>query len=110
MAIMIEETFGPVAPVVRFEDEADAIAMANDTPHGLAAYLYTRDASRLIRVAEALEYGIIGANDGLPSTPQAPFGGFKESGLGREGGRWGLDEYLETKYVSWAIEPARAGS
>lgn len=110
MAIMLEETFGPVAPVVRFEDEADAIAMANDTPYGLAAYLYTRDASRLIRVAEALEYGIIGANDGLPSTPQAPFGGVKESGLGREGGRWGLDEYLETKFVSWGIEPAQAGT
>ncbi len=106
MAIMTEETFGPVAPVVRFEDEADAVAKANDTPYGLAAYLYTRDASRLIRVAEALEYGIIGANDGLPSTPQAPFGGVKESGLGREGGKWGLDEYLETKYVSWGLDPA----
>jgi succinate-semialdehyde dehydrogenase / glutarate-semialdehyde dehydrogenase len=109
MAIMREETFGPVAPVVRFVDEADAIAQANDTPYGLAAYLYTRDASRLIRVAEALEYGIIGANDGLPSTPQAPFGGVKESGLGREGGRWGLDEYLETKFISWGIEPAAYG-
>jgi succinate-semialdehyde dehydrogenase/glutarate-semialdehyde dehydrogenase len=106
MAIMTEETFGPVAPVVRFEDEADAVAMANDTPYGLAAYLYTRDASRLIRVAEALEYGIVGANDGLPSTPQAPFGGVKESGLGREGGKWGLDEYLETKYISWGLDPA----
>ncbi len=105
MAIMVEETFGPVAPVVRFEDEADAIAKANDTPYGLAAYLYTRDASRLIRVAEGLEYGIIGANDGLPSTPQAPFGGVKESGLGREGGKWGLEEYLETKFVSWKIDP-----
>jgi succinate-semialdehyde dehydrogenase/glutarate-semialdehyde dehydrogenase len=106
MAIMTEETFGPVAPVVRFEHEADAVAQANDTPYGLAAYLYTRDASRLMRVAEALEYGIIGANDGLPSTPQAPFGGVKESGLGREGGKWGLEEYLETKYVSWGISQA----
>ena len=106
MAIMTEETFGPVAPVIRFEDEADAVAKANDTPYGLAAYLYTRDASRLMRVAEALEYGIVGANDGLPSTPQAPFGGFKESGLGREGGKWGLDEYLETKFVSWKLDPA----
>ncbi len=105
MAIMTEETFGPVAPVVRFEDEADAIAQANDTPYGLAAYLYTRDASRLLRVAEGLEYGIVGANDGLPSTPQAPFGGVKESGLGREGGKWGLEEYLETKYVSWKVDP-----
>jgi succinate-semialdehyde dehydrogenase/glutarate-semialdehyde dehydrogenase len=106
MRIMTEETFGPVAPVIRFEDEASAIAMANDTPYGLAAYLFTRDASRLIRVAEGLEYGIVGANDGLPSTPQVPFGGFKESGLGREGGKWGLDEYLETKYISWGIEAA----
>jgi succinate-semialdehyde dehydrogenase/glutarate-semialdehyde dehydrogenase len=108
MAIMTEETFGPVAPVVSFTDEADAIAKANDTPYGLAAYLYTRDASRLLRVAEGLEYGIVGANDGLPSTPQAPFGGVKESGLGREGGKWGLDEYLETKFVSWQLEPADA--
>ena len=110
MAIMTEETFGPVAPVVRFEDEADAVAMANDTPYGLAAYLYTRDASRLMRVAEALEYGIVGANDGLPSTPQAPFGGVKESGLGREGGKWGLDEYLETKFISWQLDPGMSAS
>jgi succinate-semialdehyde dehydrogenase/glutarate-semialdehyde dehydrogenase len=108
MKIMEEETFGPVAPVIRFDTEAEAIRMANDTPYGLAAYLYTRDASRLIRVAEALEYGIVGANDGLPSTPQVPFGGWKESGLGREGGKWGLEEYLETKIVSWGIEAAPA--
>ena len=108
MKIMEEETFGPVAPVIRFATESEAIRLANDTPYGLAAYLYTRDASRLIRVAEALEYGIVGANDGLPSTPQVPFGGFKESGLGREGGKWGLEEYLETKIVSWGIEPAPA--
>jgi succinate-semialdehyde dehydrogenase/glutarate-semialdehyde dehydrogenase len=108
MAIMTEETFGPVAPVIRFEGESEAIAKANDTPYGLAAYLYTRDASRLMRVAEALEYGIIGANDGTPSTPQAPFGGVKESGLGREGGKWGLEEYLETKFVSWQLEPEQA--
>ena len=108
MAIMIEETFGPVAPVIRFEDEADAVRMANDTQYGLAAYLFTRDASRLMRVAEALEYGIIGANDAAPSTPQAPFGGVKESGLGREGGKWGLEEYLETKFVSWRVDPAEA--
>jgi len=104
MKIMMEETFGPVAPIIRFETEEDAIRMANDTPYGLAAYVFTRDASRLVRVTEALEYGIIGANDGLPSTPQVPFGGFKESGLGREGGKWGLDEYLETKYISYGIE------
>lgn len=100
MLLYREETFGPVAPLVRFETEDEAIAMANDTPFGLAAYFYTRDASRLFRVAEGLEYGIVGANDGLPSTPQAPFGGMKESGLGREGGKWGLDVFLETKFVS----------
>ena len=99
MKIMIEETFGPVAPVIRFETEEEAIRMANDTPYGLAAYVFTRDASRLVRVTEALEYGIIGANDGLPSTPQAPFGGFKESGVGREGGEAGLSSYLEDKTV-----------
>ncbi len=100
MLVSREETFGPVAPVIGFADEASAIAAANATPYGLAAYFYTRDASRLIRVAEALDYGIVGANDALPSTPQAPFGGMKESGLGREGGKWGVDEFLETKYVS----------
>ncbi|MHB8958783.1 MAG: NAD-dependent succinate-semialdehyde dehydrogenase [Candidatus Limnocylindrales bacterium] len=105
MKIMTEETFGPVAPVIRFSTEADAISQANDSPYGLAAYVYTQDASRLMRVVEALEYGVVGANDGLPSTAQAPFGGYKESGLGREGGKWGLDEYLETKYVSWRVVP-----
>lgn len=103
MRVMNEETFGPVAPVVRFEDEADAVRMANDTTYGLAAYFFTRDASRLMRVAEALEYGIVGANDGRPSAVQAPFGGFKQSGIGREGGRYVMAEYLETKYVSWAL-------
>ena len=106
MRISNEETFGPVAPLVRFETEAEAIAMANDTEYGLAAYFYTRDASRVIRVAEALEYGIVGANDALPSTPQAPFGGMKGSGLGREGGRYGLDVFLETKYVSIGVAAA----
>jgi succinate-semialdehyde dehydrogenase/glutarate-semialdehyde dehydrogenase len=100
MRVTREETFGPVAPLIRFETEDEGVAMANDSPFGLAAYFYTNDASRLFRVAEALEYGIVGANDGQPSTPQAPFGGMKESGLGREGGKWGLDVYLETKFVS----------
>lgn len=104
MRVMTEETFGPVAPVVKFRDEKHAIEMANDTEYGLAAYFYTRDASRLMRVAEALEYGIVGANDGLPSVPQAPFGGVKTSGLGREGGKYVMDEYLELKYVSWGLE------
>ncbi|MCA8947982.1 MAG: NAD-dependent succinate-semialdehyde dehydrogenase [Planctomycetes bacterium] len=103
MAVCREETFGPVVPLIRFDDEADAIARANDSPFGLAAYFYTRDASRLMRVAEALEYGIVGANDGAPSTAQAPFGGVKHSGFGREGGRYVMHEYLDVKYVSWAL-------
>jgi succinate-semialdehyde dehydrogenase / glutarate-semialdehyde dehydrogenase len=85
----------PVAPVIMFKTEAEAIARVNDSPYGLAAYASTRDASRLMRVVEALEYGVVGANDGLPSTAQAPFGGFKESGLGREGGKWGLDDIVQ---------------
>jgi succinate-semialdehyde dehydrogenase/glutarate-semialdehyde dehydrogenase len=103
MLMMSEETFGPVAPVLTFNDDAEAIHMANDTPYGLASYLYTRDLDRAIRVAEALEYGIVGLNDGLPSTPQAPFGGVKDSGLGREGGKWGIEEYLNVKYISLAL-------
>ncbi|MEE9383322.1 MAG: NAD-dependent succinate-semialdehyde dehydrogenase [Nannocystaceae bacterium] len=103
MLVMQEETFGPVLPVLAFRDEVDAIKRANDTPYGLAAYFFTRDASRIWRVAEALEYGIIGVNDGAPSAAQAPFGGYKQSGLGREGGRYAFDEYLETKYVSWGL-------
>lgn len=98
-----EETFGPVAPVASFETEDDAIALANDSEYGLAAYFFTQNASRLMRVAEALEYGIVGANDGGPSTAQAPFGGVKHSGFGREGGRYAMDEYTEVKYVSWGI-------
>jgi len=100
MLMMREETFGPVAPLVTFEDEADAVRLANDSPYGLAAYLFTNDISRAFRVAEALDYGIVGLNDGVPSTPQAPFGGVKQSGIGREGGHWGLEEYLEVKYLS----------
>jgi succinate-semialdehyde dehydrogenase/glutarate-semialdehyde dehydrogenase len=103
MIVCQEETFGPVAPIRRFTTEAEAIALANNSSYGLAAYFYTRDAGRLMRVAEALEYGIIGANDGGPSTPQAPFGGMKQSGLGREGGRYVMDEYVEVKFVSWKV-------
>jgi succinate-semialdehyde dehydrogenase/glutarate-semialdehyde dehydrogenase len=103
MLVMKEETFGPIAPVARFRTEEEVIGMANDTSYGLAAYFFTRDASRLMRVAEALEYGIVGANDGLPSAVQAPFGGFKQSGIGREGGKYVMNEYLEIKYVSWAL-------
>jgi succinate-semialdehyde dehydrogenase / glutarate-semialdehyde dehydrogenase len=100
MLVQREETFGPVAPIAVFRDEDEAIRRANDTPYGLAAYLYTRDLARAIRVSERLEYGIVGINDGLPSTVQAPFGGMKESGIGREGGKYGMEEFLETKYVS----------
>ncbi|MFG0243957.1 MAG: NAD-dependent succinate-semialdehyde dehydrogenase [Phycisphaerales bacterium JB054] len=103
MLICREETFGPVAPVAKFADEAEVIELANASEYGLAAYFFTRDASRLMRVSEALEYGIVGANDGGPSTAQAPFGGVKHSGFGREGGRYAMDEYTELKYVSWQL-------
>ncbi|MGP1347605.1 MAG: NAD-dependent succinate-semialdehyde dehydrogenase [Phycisphaerales bacterium] len=103
MLVANEETFGPVAPVGTFEPEHEAIEWANDTDYGLAAYFFTRDASRLMRIAEALDYGVVGANDAMPSTAQAPFGGMKQSGLGREGGHWVMDEYTETKYLSWGL-------
>lgn len=99
MLLAREETFGPVAPLFRFHTEEEAIRMANDTEFGLAAYFYTRDAGRVVRVSEALEYGIVGVNTGIISTEVAPFGGVKESGVGREGSRHGIDEYLEMKYV-----------
>jgi succinate-semialdehyde dehydrogenase/glutarate-semialdehyde dehydrogenase len=99
MAVAREETFGPVAPLFRFKGEADAIALANDTEFGLAAYFYGRDVGRIWRVAEALEYGIVGINTGIISTEVAPFGGVKESGLGREGSKYGLEEFLEIKYL-----------
>ena len=99
MLISHEETFGPVAAVAPFDTEDEAIALANDTVFGLAAYFHTRDYARLLRVAERLEYGIVGANSGLISAPNVPFGGVKESGYGREGGEVGIDEYLDVKYV-----------
>jgi len=106
MRVANEETFGPVAPIVRFSTEKDAIQMANDTPYGLAAYVYTRDVGRVWRVSEAIEYGIVGINTGIISTEVAPFGGMKESGIGREGSRYGIDEYLEVKYVCMSgIDP-----
>lgn len=98
--IFSEETFGPVAPLFRFDTEEEAISLANDTPFGLAAYLCARDVGTIFRVVEALEFGMVGVNEGLISTEVAPFGGVKASGLGREGARYGLDEYLETKYVA----------
>ena len=104
MLLAQEETFGPVSPIARFEHEEEVVEMANASQYGLAAYFYTRDAARLMRVAEQLDYGVIGANDAAPSTAQAPFGGMKHSGFGREGGRYAMEEYLETKYLSWQIE------
>ena len=100
MKLMNEETFGPVAPVLTFKTEAEAIRLANGSPFGLAAYLWTADLRRAYQVAEALEFGIVGINDGVPSTAQAPFGGVKMSGIGREGGHWGIDEFLDIKYFS----------
>jgi succinate-semialdehyde dehydrogenase/glutarate-semialdehyde dehydrogenase len=99
MAVAREETFGPVAPLFRFKTEAEAVALANDTEFGLASYFYGRDIARVWRVAEALEYGIVGINTGLISTEVAPFGGVKESGLGREGSKYGIDEFVEIKYL-----------
>ena len=99
MKIYYEETFGPVAPIIKFKDENEVIAMANDTKYGLAGYFYSRDIGKIWRVAEALEYGMIGINAGVISTEVAPFGGIKESGIGREGAEEGIDEYLEIKYL-----------
>jgi succinate-semialdehyde dehydrogenase/glutarate-semialdehyde dehydrogenase len=103
MKVTCEETFGPVAPLFRFKTEEEAIRMSNDTEFGLASYFYSRDLSRVWRVAEGLEYGIVGINTGLISTAEAPFGGMKESGLGREGSKYGIDEYLEMKYLCVAV-------
>jgi succinate-semialdehyde dehydrogenase / glutarate-semialdehyde dehydrogenase len=100
MLISHEETFGPVAPLFRFKDEAEVIKLANDSDYGLAGYFYARDLGRVFRVAEALEVGLLGVNDGVIATEVAPFGGVKESGIGREGSKYGIDEYLEIKYVS----------
>jgi succinate-semialdehyde dehydrogenase/glutarate-semialdehyde dehydrogenase len=101
--LLREEIFGPVAAIRTFTDEADAVAQANDTEYGLVAYVFTGDLSRAVRVSEALEYGMVGLNQGLVSNPAAPFGGVKASGFGREGGVEGIDEYLETKYVGLAL-------
>ena len=97
-----EETFGPVAPLYRFSDEDDVIEQANDTEFGLAAYFYARDLKRVWKVAERLEYGIVGINSGIISTEVAPFGGMKQSGLGREGSKYGVEDFLEVKYLCMA--------
>jgi succinate-semialdehyde dehydrogenase/glutarate-semialdehyde dehydrogenase len=99
--VVREEIFGPVAPITRFDDVSDAVAQANDTEYGLAAYVYTRDLATGLRVSEALEAGMVGLNRGILSDPAAPFGGVKQSGLGREGGHDGLLEYMETKYIAF---------
>jgi succinate-semialdehyde dehydrogenase / glutarate-semialdehyde dehydrogenase len=104
MKITYEETFGPVAPLIRFSDEDEVIEKANNTEYGLASYIYTNDLSRHYRVSEKLEFGMVGVNDPAPFAVQAPFGGIKESGLGREGGKYGLEDYLVTKLVSVAIQ------
>ena len=100
--ITFEETFGPVAPIYKFKNDEEVINMANDTPFGLASYFYSRDIGRIWKVAEALEYGIVSVNTGLPTKAEIPFGGVKESGLGREGSKYGLEDYLEIKYISMA--------
>jgi succinate-semialdehyde dehydrogenase/glutarate-semialdehyde dehydrogenase len=102
MLVSREETFGPVAPLFRFETEEEVVAMANNTEFGLAAYFYSRDVGRIFRVAEALEAGMVSVNTGNFSSEVAPFGGVKQSGLGREGSKYGIDEYLEIKYVTIA--------
>ena len=101
MTIARDETFGPVMPLLRFRTEREAIAIANDSEFGLASYLFSRDAARVWRTAEALESGMVGVNTGFISTEVAPFGGVKQSGLGREGSQYGIDEYVEIKYVCW---------
>jgi succinate-semialdehyde dehydrogenase/glutarate-semialdehyde dehydrogenase len=106
MLIYRDETFGPIAPVILFDDEEEVIRMANDTEYGLAAYLYTQDLSRAIRVSEALRFAIVGINDINPTSAAAPFGGMKESGLGREGGQEGIVEYLETKLIGISVAPS----
>ena len=99
MRVFREEIFGPVAPVLRFSDETEAIAMANDTEYGLAAYLYTNDLGRVWRISEAIEYGMVGVNEVAITSELIPFGGVKESGLGREGSHYGIDDYVEVKYI-----------
>jgi succinate-semialdehyde dehydrogenase / glutarate-semialdehyde dehydrogenase len=106
MLVAKEEIFGPVAPLFKFNTEAEAIQMANDTEFGLAAYFYSKDISRVWRVSEALEYGMLGINTGAISNEMSPFGGIKSSGLGREGSKYGIEDYLEIKYLCMGISAA----
>ena len=99
MRVFREEIFGPVAPLVKFDTDDEAVELANDTEYGLAAYFYSRDICRVWRMAERLDYGIVGINEGIISNEAAPFGGMKASGIGREGSKYGMDEYLEVKYL-----------
>jgi succinate-semialdehyde dehydrogenase/glutarate-semialdehyde dehydrogenase len=99
MKVFREETFGPIAPLFRFETDAEVIELANNTEYGLAAYFYSRDLGRVWRVAEALDYGMVGVNSGMITTEVAPFGGMKQSGLGREGSKYGCEEFVEVKYI-----------
>lgn len=99
MDIVQAEIFGPIAPVIRFSDDEELIEMANDTIYGLASYFYSKDINRIFKIAEALDYGMVGVNEGVISTEVAPFGGVKQSGIGREGAKQGIDEYLNTKYI-----------
>jgi len=103
MKIFSNEIFGPVAPLFKFETEAEVVKLANKTEYGLAAYFYGKDYARIWRVAEALEYGMVGINTGMISTTVAPFGGIKESGFGREGSKYGMDDYLQMKYLCWQV-------
>lgn len=103
MQVFQQEIFGPVAPVLKFETEEEVLILANDTPYGLTAYFYGRDYARIWRVAEGLDYGMVGINTGMISTTVAPFGGVKESGFGREGSKYGMDDYLEMKYLCWGL-------
>jgi succinate-semialdehyde dehydrogenase / glutarate-semialdehyde dehydrogenase len=103
MKVTREETFGPVAPLFRFKTEDEAVKLANDTEFGLAAYFYARDLGRVWRVAEGIESGIVGINTGIISTEVAPFGGVKESGIGREGSKYGIEDYLEVKYMCMGV-------
>ena len=100
-----EEIFGPVAPIFKFSSDEEAIEMANDTEYGLAAYMYTQDMNRCWKISEALEYGMVGINEGIISTEVAPFGGIKQSGMGREGSKYGIEDYLVTKYVCYGVSP-----